>query len=383
MLDTHANLLRNSAYQHLYLGSGPWTTTGYTAPAWRMERTGTPTVTARMRTLDASSNTDKRLRGRRCIHLDVTAIDAATQDVAIRQRVDDAYKISENNMRLTVPVYGPGGATFTTWFTRGTMNAGPTFTTRGVEGGTIVTGDAQAGAAATITLAAGASASDDAYNGRWIEITDGTGLGQMRLIQDYDGATKVATVDLAWAVQPDATSGYKIANAPAPTMATLDEFTSALTLDYCTVQSFGKPSQTGTFMIGPADFQAVPIGADRPMQFCDPATEALRLADRYFLVRSGLRGRSSTTSLFLGVQFPETMRAVPTYVPLVTSDITLLLDTAGTLVPSTAPITNVATDITEDSARLALQNGWTLVNNSHYTIKTPAAIGVFNADYFA
>lgn len=75
-------------------------------------------------------------------------------------------------------------------------------------------GTAQAGAATTITLASGESAVDDAYNGQLIEITGGTGSGQVRKISDYVGSTKVATVDTAWSTNPDATSTYEIFGQP-------------------------------------------------------------------------------------------------------------------------------------------------------------------------
>lgn len=75
---------------------------------------------------------------------------------------------------------------------------------------TLATGTAQAGAAGTITLAAGASATNDLFNGTRIAIIGGTGAGQSRLIVDYDGATKVATVSHDWTTNPDATSTYEI-----------------------------------------------------------------------------------------------------------------------------------------------------------------------------
>jgi hypothetical protein len=43
-----------------------------------------------------------------------------------------------------------------------------------------------------------------------IEITGGTGSGQVRTITDYDGATFVATVDSPWTTVPDNTSTYRI-----------------------------------------------------------------------------------------------------------------------------------------------------------------------------
>lgn len=69
-------------------------------------------------------------------------------------------------------------------------------------------GTAQAGAAAFITLAAGATA--NSLVGFVIVLTDGTGEGQRRVITGYDGATKIAAVYPDWTVEPDATSEYSI-----------------------------------------------------------------------------------------------------------------------------------------------------------------------------
>lgn len=78
-------------------------------------------------------------------------------------------------------------------------------------------GTAQAGAAGSITLASGESATDDYYNGQVVWITSGTGAGQFRVIDDYVGATKVASVSPNWATNPDNTSVYALAGAPAST----------------------------------------------------------------------------------------------------------------------------------------------------------------------
>lgn len=84
---------------------------------------------------------------------------------------------------------------------------------------------AQAGASTTITLDASASATDDIYNYELIEIISGTGVGQGKFITDYVGSTKVATVDSAWATNPDNTSVFLIKffaqtpGASAPTAA--------------------------------------------------------------------------------------------------------------------------------------------------------------------
>lgn len=73
----------------------------------------------------------------------------------------------------------------------------------------VATGTAQAGAATSITLAAGASSEDDYHAGMYVRITSGTGAGQARKIYDYVGSTKVATVE-GWTTTPDNTSVYEI-----------------------------------------------------------------------------------------------------------------------------------------------------------------------------
>jgi hypothetical protein len=75
-----------------------------------------------------------------------------------------------------------------------------------------VTGTAQAGAANSITLAAGASSTDNIYVGMVISITSGTGNGHVGIITAYDGTTKVAAVQPSTATfVPGASSGYSIA----------------------------------------------------------------------------------------------------------------------------------------------------------------------------
>lgn len=95
-------------------------------------------------------------------------------------------------------------------------NTGSTLTPSAVSGNVTLTastthhdsGTLQAGSSLTVTLKATASATDDIYNGMYVNITGGTGSGQTRLIEDYNGTTKVATVEEAWTVTPDATSTY-------------------------------------------------------------------------------------------------------------------------------------------------------------------------------
>lgn len=71
-------------------------------------------------------------------------------------------------------------------------------------------GTAQAGSTTTITLAATASTTDNAYRGMTIRTTGGTGSGQSRAIRSYVGATRVATVTEVFSTAPDATTTYTI-----------------------------------------------------------------------------------------------------------------------------------------------------------------------------
>jgi type IV pilus assembly protein PilW len=69
---------------------------------------------------------------------------------------------------------------------------------------------AQAGGATNIVLSAASSTVDDVYNGKTIRIIAGTGAGQSRTVTDYNGTTKEATVNSAWAVMPNDTSSYTL-----------------------------------------------------------------------------------------------------------------------------------------------------------------------------
>lgn len=72
---------------------------------------------------------------------------------------------------------------------------------------------AQAGASTSITLDASASSTTDFYKGLLVEILGGTGAGQMRFVTAYNGSTKVATVNRAWATNPDSTSIFRLATS--------------------------------------------------------------------------------------------------------------------------------------------------------------------------
>ena len=78
---------------------------------------------------------------------------------------------------------------------------------------------ATAGGASTITLDAAASAVDDFYNHPdtgGICIISGLGKGQKRQVLDYDGASKLLTVETPWTIPPDATSVFRILTTKLP-----------------------------------------------------------------------------------------------------------------------------------------------------------------------
>ena len=77
-------------------------------------------------------------------------------------------------------------------------------------------GTAQAGAAQTITFEAGASATDQNYQGNRVVLVGGTGQGQARQVCYYKGSTKVATVDRPWTTTPDTTTVYVLMSDELP-----------------------------------------------------------------------------------------------------------------------------------------------------------------------
>lgn len=77
-------------------------------------------------------------------------------------------------------------------------------------------GTAQAGAAGSITLDSGASATDHLYERLQVAILSGTGAGQSgRIITGYVGSTKVATTTPNWTTNPDSTSVFALLPAAA------------------------------------------------------------------------------------------------------------------------------------------------------------------------
>lgn len=89
--------------------------------------------------------------------------------------------------------------------------------------------NAQAGSiATTIVMSVDADERDDYYNGTRIIISSGIGVGQIRIISDYVGLTKVATVS-AWTTIPTVNSTYStLINSDFPEL-----YHELLALDAC------------------------------------------------------------------------------------------------------------------------------------------------------
>ena len=73
-----------------------------------------------------------------------------------------------------------------------------------IQGGSVV-----ATTGTTTELDATIEATNDLYNGCILVLSQNTGVGQSRVITDYDGATRTAT-HAAWAINPDATTAFSI-----------------------------------------------------------------------------------------------------------------------------------------------------------------------------
>jgi hypothetical protein len=140
-------------------------------------------------------------------------------------------------------------------------------------------GTAQAGTSSTITLDAGASATDNAYKDHSLKITGGTGAGQFATIVAYNGTTKVATilrpgVGGTWSTTPDSTSVFLIeprpmvdllptqafANSSAPVPPTASQNAAAVWTD-ATSGDFTATNSAGLKLMGLVGGPAIAQGA--------------------------------------------------------------------------------------------------------------------------
>jgi hypothetical protein len=144
-------------------------------------------------------------------NLEVTPIEAETvsRDLIRPYLGNSAQILSQTRVLLTFEVELAGSGTSGTASKMDSLlrACGLAATTTAAD----ITGTAQAGSAGSITLASGASSTNDYYNGMVISLTGGTGDGSKGIITDYVGSTKVATVQKSTAAfTPDGTSTYSI-----------------------------------------------------------------------------------------------------------------------------------------------------------------------------
>ncbi len=139
----------------------------------------------------------------------------------------------------------------------------------------LASGTAQAGAAGSITLAAGESATTDFFQHTRILTTGGTGVGQSRYCTAYNGSTKVATVDENWLVTPDVTTTYEIQACEANLTAISRDNAAANNLEldydgggYAKVNSTIGTCTTNTDMVGT---NSALLAANVPTNFSDLA----------------------------------------------------------------------------------------------------------------
>jgi hypothetical protein len=93
----------------------------------------------------------------------------------------------------------------------------------------------------TITFNGDASDEDGAYDPALITITANTGVGQSRLILEYNGTTKTAVVDRDWKVLPDDTSEFLISGHPGREHVNEGQVQAA-TLTTVTLNEYASPN---------------------------------------------------------------------------------------------------------------------------------------------
>lgn len=229
-----------------------------------------------------------------------------------------------------------------------------------------ITGTATAGAASTITLAAGASAVDDFYTGMTISIATGTGSGQAREIIGYVGSTKVATVSKAWTTTPDATSEYSI----------------GANVMYTPNSSFGTDANTSASIYFNVDgVRHILLGARGSFSLDLSAKQIPKLKWSF----TGLMGTISDAALpsadFTGWQVPATVSTDNT------TDINLLGYTGAVVQTLSMDIANQVTyrqligaesvlitdrkptgNVSIEAVAVATKDWWTIAKNSTYGV---------------
>ena len=192
---------------------------------------------------------------------------------------------------------------------------------------------AQAGAAGTITLDASASAVDDFYNNTLIFVYGGTGVGQARIITDYVGATKVATVGENWATNPSSDSTFII--YPGGGAAVAANVTQWLGTAVATPTVAGVPEVDQTHYLGSASPALVGGRFDASVgaMAANVMTAAAAAADLTTELQTGLATAAAldTVDNFIDTEVASILAAVDTEVASILTIVTAvqaLLDDA-------------------------------------------------------
>lgn len=116
----YTNHLMNGQFQLWDYGNGPFTTSGFTATRWKLERTGTVgVISVAPGTISSDSAVPKWWRGRTCMAVTTTSGLLTTDTGPIRQRVEEGERYAQQVVRLTVVATGTSGKSFDFGFTAG------------------------------------------------------------------------------------------------------------------------------------------------------------------------------------------------------------------------------------------------------------------------
>jgi hypothetical protein len=192
----------------------------------------------------------------------------------------------------------------------------------GLDSPVLQSGTAQAGTLGTITLASGASATDNIYRGALVKIYSGTGVGQVREINSYTGSTRQASVGRDWATVPDATSQYAVLAFVAP------KVDDSLRVEASSVQGdvTGKVIGGGSGVLGGVGVQAQDVASVRLVT--DHLATALELnASLYRFTTAALANAPAAASVDLTAVIAD----LDTLLTRLSSARALLLDKLDTM----------------------------------------------------
>jgi len=177
----------------------------------------------KMKQLTLNNISGTGLRQHNCIGVSIDIIDIYTADIGFYSTADTLGLGGNTNIDNLLVMDANVGVQFGTNITKSRLRSNSRFVnvnSHVVNNGVnthiekILThlygGKTQSSTINTVTLDVNASSLSGKYDPSFIQITGGTGQGQLRLILEYDGATKIATVDRDWKILPDSTSSFVI-----------------------------------------------------------------------------------------------------------------------------------------------------------------------------